>query len=166
MMQGGRFLICSILFQVLIHTGCGEKSELFQTVPLVDESGKSVFERFPAPEGYQKIKSTPGSWRDFLQEFPLFMYAGTISLHRDLSPVDRNSEYQIGEVLVHPGSPGHAVMIVDKAKNNKGEVIYLLAQGYTQAQSFHIVKSGNSGISPWFEIPKPGPVWHKRFYLS
>lgn len=96
----------------------------------------------------------------------VFMYAGTISLHRDMKEVSRKSEYQIGDVLVHPGSPGHAVIIVDKAKNAKGEAIYLLAQGYTPAQSIHIVKSGHSGVSPWFKIPQSGPVWHKRFYLS
>jgi hypothetical protein len=96
----------------------------------------------------------------------VFMYAGTISLHRDMRPVERKSEYQIGDVLVHAGSPGHAVIIVDKAKNSKGEAVYLLAQGYTPAQSIHIVKSGHSGISPWFKIPQSGPVWHKRFYLS
>ncbi|GAB2613383.1 DUF4846 domain-containing protein [Belliella aquatica] len=96
----------------------------------------------------------------------VFMYAGTISLHRDMKAVERKSEYQIGDALVHPGSPGHAVVIVDKAKNLKGEVIYLLAQGYTPAQSIHIVKSGHSGISPWFRIPTSGTVWHKRFYLS
>lgn len=47
----------------------------------------------------------------------IFMYIGTISVHRDLKVFDRKSEYNIGDVLVHPGSPGHAVVIVDKAKN-------------------------------------------------
>ena len=96
----------------------------------------------------------------------IFMYAGTISLHKEMKKVDRNSEYEIGDVIIHPGSPGHAVIIVDKAKNAQGKYIYLLAQGYTPAQSIHIVKSGHSGISPWFDIPKTGTIYHERFYLS
>jgi hypothetical protein len=96
----------------------------------------------------------------------IFMYAGTISLHREMNRVDRNSDYEIGDVIVQPGSPGHAVIIVDKAKHANGKTIYLLAQGYTPAQSIHIVKSGHEGISPWFNIPKTGPFIHQRFYLS
>lgn len=268
-----KFMFLNFLFLLTI-IGCANKDSTKHESPIDENSAKSIFERFPAPKGYQKQLSPSGSWAAYLQNFPLlkpgtavldfkgkpisdqkshvavldidvgtkdlqqcadaiirlraeylwksdkkdqisfnftsghsfawkdyadglrpevngnkvsfketanpsnsyeafrkyldivFMYAGTISLHRDMKEVSRKSEYQIGDVLVHPGSPGHAVIIVDKAKNTKGEAIYLLAQGYTPAQSIHIVKSGHSGVSPWFKIPQSGPVWHKRFYLS
>lgn len=125
----------------------------------------------PEVKGNQVNFKSAASSDDYYEAFRkyldiVFMYAGTISLHRDMKYVERKSEYRIGDVLVHPGSPGHAVIIVDKAKNTKGESIYLLAQGYTPAQSVHIVKSGHSGISPWFKIPQSGIFWHKRFWLS
>lgn len=267
-------LISTLVLLTLPGTSCGKKEAPNQPDANISPSGKSIYERFPAPKGFQKAKAANGTWAAYLQEFPLlpngtkvleysgkpisdqkshvavldldvgskdlqqcadaiirlrseflwkkgqkdqisfeftsghrfhwkdyakglrpevkgnkvnfiskagedhsyeafrkyldivFMYAGTISLHRELQNVGRKTEYQIGDVLVHPGSPGHAVIIVDKAKNNKGEAIYLLAQGYTPAQSVHVVKSGHSGISPWFKLPTSGPIWHKRFYLS
>jgi hypothetical protein len=267
-------LIFLFFFLFISFSGCAHKdSERAESI-LPDPNGVSIFERFPAPKGYQKQMNSNGSWAAFLQQYPLlksgspildykgnaisdqknhsavlkidignrdlqqcadavirlraeylweinkkedisfnftsghaypwrdyaagvrpevngnkvsfnqtasqsnsyeafrkyldiiFMYAGTISLHRDMKTINRKSEYQIGDVLVHPGSPGHAVIIVDKAKNGKGEAIYLLAQGYTPAQSIHIVKSGHFGISPWFKIPQSGPIWHNRFFLG
>ncbi|GHB36340.1 DUF4846 domain-containing protein [Mongoliitalea lutea] len=272
----GSALLLFILFPgLLVLAACKDRySDTFDTAELAENnSARTIYERFPAPKGYQKTKAPSGSWEAYLQDFPLlppgspvldytgkpisdqrshvavldidvgkkdlqqcadaiirlraeylwnknqedqiafnftsghtyawsayasgmrpevkgnqvsfkqtaaadnsyeafrryldfvFMYAGTISLHRDMKQVNRKSEYQIGDVIVQPGSPGHAVIIVDKAKNAKGEFIYLLAQGFTPAQSVHIVKSGHSGISPWFKIPQSGIFWHKRFWL-
>lgn len=269
------FLFPVLVTSLLFLSSCKKKQTEQGREGVTEQSaGATIYERFPAPEGFQKVKAASGSWQAYLQDFRLlptgrpvldyrgkpisdqkshvavldidvgkkdlqqcadaiirlrseylwrqdlkdqiafkftsghhytwsayaegvrpevkgnqvnfkpaaspddsyeafrryldivFMYAGTISLHRDMKHVERKSEYQIGDVLVHPGSPGHAVIIVDKAKNAKGEAIYLLAQGFTPAQSVHIVKSGHSGISPWFKIPQSGTFWHKRFYLS
>lgn len=116
---------------------------------------------------FKQTSTSDDSYQNFRRYLDIvFMYAGTISLERELNKVNRGGDYQIGDVIVHPGSPGHAVIIVDRAKNSKGEYIYLLAQGYTPAQSIHIVKSHDRGISPWFDLPKKLPIWHERFFLK
>ena len=50
----------------------------------------------------------------------VFMYAGTISLNRDLLKIARKQRPEIGDIIIKPGSPGHAVLIVDRAKNAQG----------------------------------------------
>ena len=47
---------------------------------------------------------------------PTFGYAGTLSLSRELRPVALAS-VQPGDVLIHGGRPGHAVLVVDVAEN-------------------------------------------------
>jgi hypothetical protein len=95
----------------------------------------------------------------------VFMYAGTISLNRYQKKVSRNSPLQIGDIIIKAGSPGHAVLIVDRAK--KGEkYVYLLAEGYTPAQSIHILDSKKSKIHPWFKISNSGSVSSSRYYFS
>lgn len=116
---------------------------------------------------FKQSSTADNSYKNFRKYLDIvFMYAGTISIERELSKVNRGGDYEIGDVIVHPGSPGHAVIIVDKAKNSQGKYIYLLAQGYTPAQSIHIVKSHDRGISPWFDLPKKLPIWHERFFFK
>jgi hypothetical protein len=61
---------------------------------------------------------------------------------------------QIGDVFIQGGSPGHAVIIVDMAKNSKGEKIFILAQSYMPAQETQILKNPNdTNSSPWYTLP-------------
>lgn len=116
---------------------------------------------------FKQASTADNSYQNFRKYLDIiFMYAGTISIEKELSKVNRGGDYQIGDVIVHLGSPGHAVIIVDRAKNSQGKYIYLLAQGYTPAQSIHIVKSHDRGISPWFDVPKKLPIWHERFFFK
>src|SRR5439155_2486929 len=57
------------------------------------------------------------SFREYLDT--VFTYAGTQSLSRELKAVPPTAEPQIGEVFIHPGSPGHAVIIVDLAQHQE-----------------------------------------------
>lgn len=83
----------------------------------------------------------------------IFIYAGTISLNKDTKPVKRNADIKTGDVIVTPGSPGHAAIIVGRARNSSGQMVYLLAQGYTPAQSIHIITNPfASGINPWYKL--------------
>lgn len=92
-----------------------------------------------------------GSFRRYLDI--VFMYAGTISLNKETSRVTDNNKIKSGDILVTPGSPGHAVIIVGRAKNQKGKIIYLLAQGYTPAQSIHVLTNPYDGnLNPWYEL--------------
>lgn len=96
----------------------------------------------------------------------VFIYAGTISLHREMKPAQRNAGYRTGDVIVHAGSPGHAVLIADKAVNAQGEAVYLLVQGFTPAQSIHLMNSGMPGISPWYQLPASGHFASGRYYFT
>ena len=80
-----------------------------------------------------------GSWESYLRW--VFMWAGTRSLAYDTVPV---SEPHPGDLLVNPGSPGHAVVLLDVAKH--GEDTYVLVgEGYMPAQSFHVEHGPHQG---------------------
>lgn len=80
----------------------------------------------------------------------IFSYAGTLSLEKEMKKVALQN-MQIGNVFIKGGSPGHAVIVVDMAKNNAQETIFLLAQSYMPAQEIHILKNFNNPItSPWY----------------
>ncbi len=92
------------------------------------------------------------SYEDFREYLDIvFTYAGTLSLSKELNSIDI-SEIKIGDVFIKGGSPGHAVIIVDMAENEKtGEKIFLLAQSYIPAQDIQILKNPmNTDLSPWY----------------
>jgi uncharacterized protein DUF4846 len=83
----------------------------------------------------------------------VFAMCGTLSLQKQLKPVEHFADMKIGDVLIKGGSPGHAMLIVDMATDKDGKKIYLLAQGYIPAQDIHIVKNPmNENLSPWYEL--------------
>lgn len=83
----------------------------------------------------------------------IYMYAGTQSLYDELPKVLSMDEVQIGDMLIYPGSPGHVIMVVDQAENERGEKLLIFAQGNTPAQSVHVLKNPNdTSLSPWYEI--------------
>jgi Domain of unknown function (4846) len=90
----------------------------------------------------------------------VFTYAGTLSLSRELQPVPRLANAAIGDALVHGGSPGHAVLIVDLAvEPASGRKVALLAQGFMPAQSVHVLRNlSDSALSPWFALADDRPI--------
>lgn len=82
----------------------------------------------------------------------VFTYAGTASLSRELVSVGV-ADLQIGDVFIIGGHPGHAMVIVDMAKDTWGNKAILVAQSYMPAQDIHIVTNlGNKQASPWYII--------------
>lgn len=82
----------------------------------------------------------------------VFSYCGTASLPYSLKqkPI---AQMQIGNILLKPGYPGHAVIVMDMAYNNKGQKVYLLAQSYMPAQDIHVLKNFvNNDLNPWYEL--------------
>ena len=80
----------------------------------------------------------------------VFQFAGTASLSKELIPV-QVSEIQIGDVFIKGGFPGHAVIVVDMAVNEKGKKVFLLAQSYMPAQEIQILTNPNSTtLGAWY----------------
>lgn len=108
-----------------------------------------------------------GLFREYLDV--VFAWAGTASLERDASKV-AIADIRPGDFFVMSGRPfGHAVLVLDVAKDDKGRVALLLGQSYMPAQSFQVLKpSGQSAA--WFVVA-PGdlfvdtPFW-KPFPMS
>jgi hypothetical protein len=98
--------------------------------------------------------TTYAGFRSYLDH--VFMYAGTLSLSRELRSVEL-SDVQIGDVIVQGGSPGHAVIVADKVENEKGEIRLMLAQSYMPAQEIHILKAPSTG-SVWHEVNRKDVV--------
>ena len=114
---------------------------------------------------YWKEKTTPSnSYKSFRKYMNIiFSYAGTISLSKEMVPVNINA-IRIGDVFIQGGSPGHAVIVVDLATDTDGNKIFLLAQSYMPAQDIHILKNPNDkNISPWYNLNFEGdlitPEW-------
>jgi hypothetical protein len=84
----------------------------------------------------------------------IFAYANTASLHDELPNVKTTQEVKIGDTFIQKGSPiGHAIIVVDLAKNSAGKTIVLLAQSYMPAQEIQILNNwNNSKLSPWYDI--------------
>ncbi len=59
---------------------------------------------------------------------------------------------KIGDIFVQSSPPGHAVIIVDMAKNEAEQRIFLLAQAFTPAQDLHILKNFDnaSTLGSWY----------------
>ena len=82
----------------------------------------------------------------------IFTYSGTQSLFDELPKIKTEADLQIGDMLIYPGFPGHVMMIVAIAENPQGDRLFAFAQGNTPAQSVHIIKNIDSGLSPWYII--------------
>lgn len=99
----------------------------------------------------------------------VFGWCGSASLEKQLKPVSNIENMQTGDVFVKGGFPGHAVIVADMAENEKGEKVYLLAQGYQPAQDIHVlVNPVDNELSPWYKLSDAEkiitPEW--TFYKS
>lgn len=112
--------------------------------------------------------SSYANFKKYLES--VFIYAGSYSLQRELLPVSRIDDMQIGDVFIQGGFPGHAVIVVDMAEDVRtGKKIFLLAQSYMPAQDIHVLKNPDDGaLSPWYELDfgdtliTPEWIFHKN----
>jgi hypothetical protein len=112
-------------------------------------------------------RSNSTEFENYLEN--VFGYCGSASLEKQLKPVDALKNIQPGDVFIRGGFPGHAMIVLDVAENDKGEKIFMLAQSYMPAQDIHIVRNPmNSGLSPWYQADETveliTPEW--RFYKN
>ena len=107
----------------------------------------------PAPKTTEA--ATHAALMRYLQ--PVFGYAGTLSLRREVLPTPLEA-VRPGDVLIHGGAPGHAVLIADVAENPRtGQRYLLLVQSYMPAQNIHVLRNvGQPALGTWFAVPDPG----------
>jgi hypothetical protein len=95
----------------------------------------------------------------------VFNYASTISLAQRTTKIDR-AVLGPGDFFVLPGGPGHAILILDVAIDDRGRKVALLGQGFMPAQDFHVLASREEGLSPWFSLDGDAvdtPFWPEPF---
>lgn len=90
------------------------------------------------------------TFREYL--LTVFTYAGTISLYKELEPITTSgdsTDFGIGTIIINPGSPGHAVIVVDMIENVEypEHKAVLLAQSYMPAQEIEILKGNGDEVA-------------------
>jgi hypothetical protein len=101
---------------------------------------------------WKKQTNKDYSYTNFLHYLDLvFSYAGTLSLEKELKPVDNPVNVQTGDVFIKGGSPGHCFIVINVSINKAGERKFMLAQSFIPAQNIQLLQYG----SPWFSLNKP-----------
>lgn len=101
---------------------------------------------------WTKSSSASDSYKNFRAYMEMvFNYAGTHSLRKELSSREP-SAIMPGDVFIEGGFPGHAVIVLDVAKNANGERLFLLAQSYMPAQDIHVLVAFGEELSPWYTV--------------
>jgi hypothetical protein len=151
------------------HYGRGEHDVAYRSV-----SGATLsYKRYVAGEralvegGKFSVRAAAAPAKDDHELFrayldDVFAWAGTASLERDAQKV-AFSDLRPSDFFVMSGSPvGHAVLVLDVAKDDRGRLALLLGQSYMPAQSFHVLRASKE--SAWFVV-SPGdtmvetPFW-------
>jgi Domain of unknown function (4846) len=85
----------------------------------------------------------------------VFAYAGSYSLAREMKRVTQPGDIRIGDVFVRGGFPGHAVIVVDMARERASRrKAFLLAQSFMPAQNLHVLKNpARADGSAWYTLP-------------
>jgi len=78
----------------------------------------------------------------------VFTWAGTESLADATRPVPR-AELRAGDFFIVGGHPGHAVLVLDVAEDDRGHRFALIGQGFMPAQDFQVLAHDGD---PWFSL--------------
>ena len=116
---------------------------------------------------FRKTAAFDDSYQSFRNYLDLiFNYAGTISLNKETKPVIKNSDLKTGDILITPGSPGHIVFISGVCENRDGERLFLLSEGFTPAQSVHVLSNPfNRYTTPWYDLDVNAPETRTARYF-
>ncbi|MEJ2053170.1 MAG: DUF4846 domain-containing protein [Calditrichaceae bacterium] len=98
----------------------------------------------------EKIAEPDSADRNFNRYLnTIFEYSGTQAFYHYYKDINPDS-LQIGDFIVKKGRKGHAVMIVDLARDNEGNLIALIGQGDTPACQFYLLNYKKE--NPWFPL--------------
>lgn len=79
----------------------------------------------------------------------IFEYSNSQTFFHYYKDINPNS-LQIGDFIVKKGDKGHAIMIVDLARDKDGKLVALIGQGDTPACQFYLLNYKKD--NPWFPI--------------
>lgn len=98
---------------------------------------------------YYDGKPNYAQFRKFLNF--AFEKTTTYSFKKSLEIIKIKS-LKIGDIFIQSSPPGHAVIVVDMAKNEAEQRIFLLAQAFTPAQDIHIIKNFDNAsiLGSWY----------------
>lgn len=91
--------------------------------------------------------SSHQSFRTFLNT--VYSESHTQQFYHAYQPIERR-EVQIGDIIIKKGTKGHAIMIVDLVKNERGQMMALIGNGDTPACQLFLLNY-KSGI-PWIPL--------------
>lgn len=93
-------------------------------------------------------------FRKYLSSVFMFANTGSLAVQAKPTPVDTLAP---GDFVVMPGSPGHAVLVLDVVTSAEGKKLALLGQGFMPAQSFHVLRRG-ANEPAWYPIDPTAPL--------
>lgn len=100
----------------------------------------------------------------------VFGLCSTFSVYLETKPRPI-CDVQPGDVLVYPARNGlkygHAVIVVDVARNSSGQVAVMCAEGNTPAREKHIIRNPHPLRNPWFILDEDSEsIWISCFRFS
>ena len=99
-------------------------------------------------------KGRAGSSRSNYNRFLRYMFAMTGTINQTREPKISFSSLQAGDFFLQPARSatvyGHAVVLLDLARNAKGQLVAMIGEGYMPAQDFHVLR--HRGTSPWYPL--------------
>jgi hypothetical protein len=99
------------------------------------------------------------SFRKYLDSVFTWANTGALALYAKKIGV---GDARPGDFVVLPGSPGHAVLVLDMAVSPEGKRAALLGQGFMPAQSFQVLRPGRGRV--WFELDAGSPGLKTPFW--
>lgn len=120
----------------------------------------------------KNMRYTGGSSRRAFESFmrDVYVRCSTFSVYHETQRRSIN-DVQPGDVLVYPARKGHryghAVIIVDVARNSSGKIAIMCAEGATPAREKHIVRNLNPLRNPWFILDEDDKmIWISFFHFN
>lgn len=102
---------------------------------------------------YVKRRRADSSRKNF-RRYLTFMFAMTGTIHNTRERKVAFKDLEAGDFFIQPpprpGYLGHAVVILDVARNAAGQTRALLGEGYTPAQDLHVLKAPGGGA--WYAL--------------
>src|SRR5262245_19513806 len=108
-----------------------------------------------SPGRHHPVRSIKGCCRDILlMSRPPFLIRGRENAYARSGVVEggESAGASGGDVFIQAGYPGHAVIVVDVAKDRQGHKVFLLAQSYMPAQDMQILRNPElRALGPWYD---------------